>query len=245
MLVNYFLVIRHSERLDEVNKNAFRELVKKNKKKRDTHSLENDPPLSTKNGSLLAGKVALTIKSMSLKSKGSKLAIYCSKLTRAAQTAHRIALELNIPIFLSSGLSMVISAVKKTNGNFQFESIVELSKLCPGVEFIDCDDAASDFNLPTDSWRKTVEVISSRGGLNIIVAHRETIRKLAGSQIETPHCCIGVFNRHKAREGKSTGVEETCEEVLKISSTTEPGKNDLYELRSLFDCEGKSIEIKK
>ena len=76
--------------------------------------------------------------------------------------------------------------------------------------------------IPTRSWRKALEsiyfyteqfiadhhqhrqeekqigcaasAIPLRRVWCIIVAHRETVRKLAGSGVETPYCCIAVFN---------------------------------------------------
>jgi hypothetical protein len=38
--------------------------------------------------------------------------------------------------------------------------------------------------------------------LPIIVAHRESIRKIAGEHLQTPHCCVGMFRL----EGNSTSL---------------------------------------
>jgi hypothetical protein len=30
--------------------------------------------------------------------------------------------------------------------------------------------------------------------ISLVVAHRETIRKLVGSKISTPYCCMGIYD---------------------------------------------------
>lgn len=87
--------------------------------------------------------------------------IYCSKLRRAIQTAIPLARLLQVPIYLSTGLSMVTPPVKKAGAKvFQFHSIDELQQEYPDVMFIDIDfDVKSssdldviDLAIPVESW---------------------------------------------------------------------------------------------
>ena len=261
--VQQFIVVRHSERLDETNMNAWKDMITKYKsshnttinngkvmKKRDVTSYTNDPPISDPTGVSYAKEAALTIKRLldSSSIDYSTIRIFSSRLLRSIETSYHIAKELNQPIYLSGGLSNIISVVKNTKGCFEFISIAELQLKYPDVQFINCDvtdisdgtsatasssfkeskgdkkkslpstsqstskvtlsktttidDAAAatvnsyQYVLPTDSWRETIRMIlqnNDRKYLNILVAHRETVRKLAGRHLNTPYCCIGVF----------------------------------------------------
>ena len=70
-----------------------------------------------------------------------------------------------------------------------------------GIELKSGDDLEDAENfLPTDSWRDALKAIVWKGMknvggpiLNIIVAHRETIRKLAQKKIPTPYCSVALF----------------------------------------------------
>ena len=70
-----------------------------------------------------------------------------------------------------------------------------------GIELKSCDDLEDVENyVPTYSWRDALKAIVCRNIdkvgepiLNIIVAHRETIRKLAEKKVPTPYCSIALF----------------------------------------------------
>ena len=70
-----------------------------------------------------------------------------------------------------------------------------------GIELKSCDDLEDAENfLPKNSWRDALKAIVWKGVknvggpiLNIIVAHRETIRKLAQKKIPTPYCSVALF----------------------------------------------------
>ena len=70
-----------------------------------------------------------------------------------------------------------------------------------GIELKSCDDLEDAENfLPKNSWRDALKAIVWKGMknvggpiLNIIVAHRETIRKLAQKKIPTPYCSVALF----------------------------------------------------
>lgn len=59
--------------------------------------------------------------------------IFCSKLTRAVQTAYYIALELGLPIILSQGFAQTAAAVTRVP-DYEFLNISELQQLCPGTK---------------------------------------------------------------------------------------------------------------
>mmetsp|Transcript_20493 Transcript_20493/g.34834 ORF Transcript_20493/g.34834 Transcript_20493/m.34834 type:complete len:413 (+) Transcript_20493:245-1483(+) len=221
---------------------------------RNKKSFSNDPCISNMNGPKYAQEAATTIANIVQESQFSDVNVYSSRLMRAIQTASYIARELNVPVKLSTGLAQIISAVKKSEGSFEFADIDEIIARCPrGVQFLSCDAPATtsstirksptlsrkgldgihnnnyadganhdrthptDLLLPTHSWRSVLDTILLNNNnnnvhppsstLNIIVAHRETLRKLAGMYLETPYCCMGVFDVELCEEqGEDTGT---------------------------------------
>jgi hypothetical protein len=133
MLINNddLIIVRHSERIDEVDPEAWFETASsKLKKGMNTHtqnSIFNDPFL-TENGIKLAYQTAKTLKK-SLVNNKKEIVLYTSKLTRCVQTAHMIAMELNLPLHVSSGLALTAKAVADSNGNFVFKTIEELTQV--------------------------------------------------------------------------------------------------------------------
>jgi broad specificity phosphatase PhoE len=200
-----FIVVRHSERLDEVAPEEWLNSVKNNRSSRDRYSLENDTPI-TAAGASLAADAAKTVKSIlstrlrnGNTTKDLNIRIYSSRLMRCVQTAYQIAQELGLPIHLSSGLSLTAVAVGRRKTTFQFQSLDELSALCPGVQ-LHCSDADSaGYPVSKTNWLEALHDVVSRDEINIIVAHRETIRNLVGERIRLPYCCIGMFLFHGAK----------------------------------------------
>ena len=187
------IVVRHSERLDEANESAWKRIVA-------THSgrktFKNDPILSPVKGPKFAQEAAITIKKMlEVDRTGREIVIYSSRMLRAVQTASIICKELNLPLHLSGGLAHVIPAVKNCIGDFEFADVEEINQYCSGVDIVNCDDHRSPHYIPHRSWRNAVQTIVLRSPtvLNIIVGHRETVRKLAGAHLQTPYCCLGMF----------------------------------------------------
>lgn len=112
---------------------------------------------------------------------------------RCVQTAYQIAQELNLPIHVSSGLSLTAVAVGRRKTTFQFQTLEELSALCPGAKLHCSDSEASEFPVYKSDWLEALRDVVSRDEINIVVAHRETIRNLVGERIRLPYCCIGLF----------------------------------------------------
>lgn len=243
------IVVRHSERLDEVDKAAWREYLRAEESRGCRAHCRSDPIISPTTGVVYASEAASTLKAMPECNQPVKL--YASKLRRAAQTAAVIARELGVPVHLSAGLAQIVPDVKKAKGNFEFADIAELEMLCGGVTFIDCDDRSSPEFLHAGNWRRATAkiLLNSVGTVPIIVGHRETIRKLAGKHMDTPYCCIGLFefslpseetenrketkfteSEHEAKiEGSSEKVNPEDAEMTKMapakmSNTTAPAK---------------------
>jgi broad specificity phosphatase PhoE len=194
-----FIIVRHSERLDEVAPEEWLESLKRNRSFRDRYSLENDTPI-TAAGAGIAADAAKTVKSIiatRLRNgesvKDLTIRIYSSRLMRCVQTAYQIAQELDLPIHVSSGLALTAVAVGRRKTTFQFQSLEELSALCPGTELRCSDTTGSTHPVSSSHWLQALHDIASRDEINIVVAHRETIRNLIGERIRLPYCCIGLF----------------------------------------------------
>lgn len=200
-----FIIVRHSERLDEVSPEEWLDSLKNNNSWRDKYSIENDTPI-TANGATIAADAAKTVKSIietrlrnTESTKDLKIRIYSSRLMRCVQTANQIAQELNLPIHVSTGLALTAVAVGRRKTTFEFQTLEELSELCPDVE-LHCSDS-EDVNFPVckTDWLNAIEDIINRDEVNIIVAHRETIRNLIGERMKLPYCCIGMFLYHNQK----------------------------------------------
>jgi len=194
-----FIIVRHSERLDEVAPHEWLESIRNNKSYRDLYSLENDTPI-TADGVNMAADAAKTVRDI-ITAKYSNntplsqlnIRIYSSRLMRCVQTAHQIAQELDLPIHVSSGLSLTAVAVGRRKMTFQFQTISDLAKLCHGTELHCSDDRHSPHRVSRSDWARAIGSIVSRDEINIIVAHRETIRNLIGERFRLPYCAIGLF----------------------------------------------------
>jgi len=194
------LVIRHSERLDEVDITEWKRICRtaSELQSRDMYSFSNDPPLTSPNGTGIACLAAETISTMVLSDGFNISRVYASKLRRAYETAYPLALKLNIPMYVSSGLALTAIAVHQSNGQFQFQSLDEIQSKCSGVQIIDCDVIE---DMPHSLvWSDYINHIAEMHTHSMIVAHRETIRYLFGQYVETPYCCIANFTMLGANE---------------------------------------------
>ncbi|KAJ1434016.1 hypothetical protein B484DRAFT_446955 [Ochromonadaceae sp. CCMP2298] len=210
-----FYILRHSERLDEIDPQLFLSSLQNDQSRRNKYSVENDTPI-TATGVDMAADAARTLKALVLSRYPTgtsidelPITLYCSKLTRCMQTAYQVARELNRPIFASSGLAMTALAVKKRP--FTFLDMPSLGNLCNGVQVHCCDAPEHERHVPVDNWLRAILQVARRPGINIIVAHRETIRNLS-INIRLPYCAIGTF-RLTGRGTVGTGSES--DEVAK------------------------------
>jgi broad specificity phosphatase PhoE len=208
-----FIVVRHSERLDEVAPKVWVESLKHSVSWRDRYSLENDTPI-TADGVNIAADAAKTVKALlSMRLKDGQnfrelpVRLYSSRLTRCIQTAYQLAQEMHLPIFVSSGLAFTAVAVARKKKTFQFLSIQEIEQLCPGVQIICCDNPNSPFPVSRAGWLQAVRsVVNRTEHVNVIVAHRETIRNIIEERYKLPYCAIGMF-----RTEHPTGVAATAQ----------------------------------
>mmetsp|Transcript_6517 Transcript_6517/g.9091 ORF Transcript_6517/g.9091 Transcript_6517/m.9091 type:complete len:243 (+) Transcript_6517:1958-2686(+) len=203
------IVVRHSERMDEVNMKEWEELLEQDSLWRAT-----DPPITT-NGINIARNAAekiILLIGETLSNGGRKfkeIRIYSSMLLRAIQTAHQIALKLSLPVHLSSGLATISASVRKAGDSFPFQPLERLRSLCPGVEYIICDDNKNaETSVPRQNWRDALRYVccKDKDVLNIVVAHRETIKKLAGKKLNTPYCCVALFQPQWSTSKQATGT---------------------------------------
>ena len=227
------IVVRHSERLDEVNEGEWKKIVQSKQGLRK--SIKDDPILSPGNGIKYAAEVAQSLREMAgREARGREVKVYSSRLLRSVQTAAAIAQALAVPVHLCAGLSQIIPAVKKAGPGFQFASIEELRGWCPGVEFVDCDDRRSSNFVPTINWRQaTLHIVNNPAYLPIIVGHRESVRKLAGEYLQTPYCCIGVFEMEGRTNAGGSASTVGAPAADKISSSAAAAASDSKPRRSL------------
>ena len=101
----------------------------------------------TENGKVIAQTAGNTILDLSRTLRAPPV-IYSSRLQRSIETAYEIAKILgNLPIFVSSALSLTALAVENTFNEllgeiqgFDFLSLDEIKALCPDVQIISCDE---------------------------------------------------------------------------------------------------------
>ena len=251
-----FLLIRHSERIDEVDMPAWASMVENDKSGRDMISVSNDPPI-TANGAELAKRAAISVRSLGLiesaQREGKTITIYSSRLIRCVQTAYEIAVLLGLPIHISSGLSLTAIAVIKAKGSFEFQSLESLRAACPGVELIDCDDnTIPERFVPNKHWQGAIERIVDRGEVNILVVHRETIRNFCGHRLRTPYCCLGLATFHdprgkqghasKSRQPQQHQHGHPHSSSSSSSSGSGSSSDPIFFLRSVHDHTGQVVE---
>ena len=212
------LIIRHSERIDEINLKHWLQLVEQEngtrRREKDDHA--NDPIL-TDNGHRIATTAAAALKRRLTDgffsvSQPQPVAIYCSRLRRCIETAYRISLELQLPIVVSRGLALTAKAVDERRGGsdqFGFLNLDEIRSFCPGVDVLsaDADDysgalctlsfpLSAPFELdivPATCWHEALASIARRQPFSIVVAHRESIRNIAG-KMHAPYCSMAMFD---------------------------------------------------
>jgi hypothetical protein len=193
-VINTLLVMRHSERLDEISEaralpvgeTGFDQWADAQPSLGDTRHRDyilEDTPL-TQNGKAIARRAAQT--SVGTFPRPSRL--YVSKLRRCVETAYELAQAWGgLDLFVASGLSLTAAAVERYGlegpAAFQFLSIAQLQALCPGVKVVDADDpTCPECVVKTSAWDALCDV-SLREPFNCVVAHRETVKYLAQEQL--------------------------------------------------------------
>jgi hypothetical protein len=262
-MVNTVFIVRHSERIDE-SKNAsekadWKMLVENDKSQRNKSDLQADPILTTRGleiASETAKSIAVILENMKLKDynetqitaapdlpslaaesivrKPAIECVYTSRLRRCIETAYPIALELNVPLLVCTGLALTALAVERRRGLFEFHSMKEISSFCPGVNVISCDNdvcrgfletlcccsnssnsSGSELKksaggtpslAPTESWFDALTNIAVRHPVTVIVAHRESIRNLV-SDVGLPgygHTAVFHHTLHEMRNSDNS-----------------------------------------
>ncbi len=108
------------------------------------------------------------------------------------QTAHQIALKLNVPIKLSSSLAQSAAAVDRSGDRFDFLSDEELKYFTKGVKLID----EYGPGMSPVRWDSYLSGIARSENFAIAVAHRETIRDMVVEfgRRRVPYCGVSLFD---------------------------------------------------
>mmetsp|Transcript_15767 Transcript_15767/g.15916 ORF Transcript_15767/g.15916 Transcript_15767/m.15916 type:complete len:231 (+) Transcript_15767:112-804(+) len=194
--MNKVIVVRHGERLDEVDAGLWEKMCSSQLSDRNMFSLINDPPLTDPNGIAMATEAAQSIASIFHARNIVIDKIYASRLSRAYQTAYPIAQKLNLPIYISSKLALTAVAVGRSKGTYEFDTMDVIRSFCSGVSIIDAD---MEDDIPQSlEWSDSINYITSKERYSLIIAHRETIRNMAEQFVRTPYCCIAMFSKISA-----------------------------------------------
>lgn len=211
-----FIVVRHSERIDEADKEAWKvqynELYSQSVPcpvERSKKYYMNDPPITergvtyaTQAGEMVCRLISRAFSSTSPSSTQKRVCVYSSKMKRCVQTAVHVARKIieggesgasaspdGVCIHLSSGLSSVIQAVAKARGAFEFLTPAELDSISQdGIAFVDCDLPNTEHSLPCDDYVHTIQAILDRP---ISSTSPLTIHVLVGHR-ETIRGLVGV-----------------------------------------------------
>jgi len=222
-------VIRHGERLDEVDEDGWRQTCSMDKSRNIRDAIE-DTPLSER-GFTMADTAAETMSNiLSGSGKAPLQALYCSRLTRAIQTAYPLAKRLGVPLRVSSCISRSALAVRKSvkaGKAYEFLPLAVMAKECKGVALEDVDDPLHPLHVPFLDWKQACAIIALRGGTNIIVAHRETVRGLANNKdLRTPHCCIASFSCTSQEDAPTLSLPSTSSATSSASAGSVSGGGD-------------------
>lgn len=263
-------IVRHSERLDEVDSSSFKIHVNNESQKTSRHIkfISGDTPI-TPTGALIAqegGKFlsryfGQAIDRRKILTTTPIVRIFASRLLRCVQTAYEIAKTLNVSvIYLSKGIALTALAVQDSEERgkpFHFLSIDELkASYCPDIHFEDCDVATHPYYIPTNDWLQAfgrvnqlpilmtqdtgLSFASSRSSsetnepyvINIVVAHRETIRNFLDERRRLPYCCIAPM-KVKKHSGK---------EVLQAGKVYRKVKGADFQVKAIYCPDGELFQ---
>ena len=210
--INRMFVCRHSERIDEASKSEYQLWLESIDTMTNTTRPINDikkDPIITPRGKLFAQTLGLTLSRIT-ELQDVTCMIYCSRLKRCIQTAYEVAKILNLPVYVSTGLSQTAKAIEELDNKngFQFMPIEEIKETYNEVQWFCCDQSYDQNGVklladgvftdcpqvPWQDWSSPLKYIAQNNKISIVVAHRETIRKLVGSKVATPYCCMGIFD---------------------------------------------------
>eukprot|EP01036_Dinobryon_divergens_P028217 gene28217-37127_t len=262
--MNKLIVIRHSERLDEVDKAEWKNIILRHSLRsekndgsssniRSRYSFQNDPPI-TDNGKSLARDMANTVFDIISKESNVRIKLFSSKLIRCIQTSYELAQRVGGPIYVSSGLALTAQAVADCDDDgFEFLSIEEIREYCPGVEIVCCDSPDSPHYIPQSNWLAAVEgahfakrapeeqqledgTSSPCTYVSLLVAHRETIRNMLCERLALPYCCIASFvNKDESSDDSNKKPPEE-----KITNERYR-RSDKLDFQWLIDKDGKLL----
>lgn len=193
--------------------------------------------------------------------------IYTSRLRRCVETAYPIALELNVPLVVCTGLALTALAVERRKGLFEFHSMEDIRNFCPGVDVISCDSdvnrrhqetlccscsrsSSSKYDdtsggtacvFPTDSWFNALTNIAVRHPVTVIVAHRESIRNLASDVGLPGYGHTAVFHHTLNETRNKRAVEKTPTTMTLNSKAPTDSINTVFSFQYMLDESGERV----
>lgn len=180
-------LLRHSERLDDTEKERWNQMVDDMaaRSDRERRFIFKDCPITRPNGVAIAEQAAQTIESMVLTADpciyAPIQAIFCSKMRRCVETAYPLAMRMQLPIYISKGLAL--------KSDFEFTPTAELRALCPGVDVLDCDGPDSLVPVPGTNYRDAISFLASAFPMSVVVGHKEIIMNLSETRYVRLHIC--------------------------------------------------------
>lgn len=191
--------MRHGERVDEVSGSVRSAWACSTAVQEGRYY---DPPL-TKHGHVQASAAGLHLRILQSNHQAGTTAgggeggcspsfdtVYTSPLVRAVQTAACVSRALGgLPLQVVPGLCACTAGLRRTG----FEQSVlmtdaDIVDAFPEVKLIPRDPSA-----PT-SFRGAQDWLATRPYRRVLaVGHREGTKAMAGRNVPTPHCCIGIF----------------------------------------------------
>lgn len=202
------------------------------------------------NGKQIAEAVASTVRAIVAELPDHKVVLYSSPKIRTVETAYQVSLQLNkIQILLNSGLAKEAAAVKKCikkGKDYQFASLEEMRGICPDVDVQSCEDY-----IPAGSSSLALKAIcqqSAEKTINVVVAHRETIRHLVGFKFRMPYCCTGIFKlmpysctSPAVVESETKPLHDEDKQLLTDSDSSDGAES--FKLIRLLDPYNNTIDI--
>ena len=185
-------IVRHGERIDEVDRTWTRRNLK----------IAHDPPL-TSVGKVQAMKAANFLRSLEGKVKFER--VHVSPLVRALQTAERISDAMDLPVRVNNGLGYFAAqtALYELRNSTKPPFVQDVAKCCPLMKLD--KDHDRKHRHPMDTLCDIVENTKD-GHDTLIVAHRECIRDLMNPEMAAktrlPYCSVALFTYKNRKSWK-------------------------------------------
>lgn len=214
--INEVWHVRHGQKCYEV-KGEERELWKQSSRHKKVGYFD---VLITRHGHVQASRAGLYLKSLPFHQQpGGFDIVYTSPMARTVQTAVCVSQGLgNLPLQVVPGLCSCTAAMERIGPAAQKNLMTdqEIKEIFPWITVIPRDPLAPTTFSESAAWlaakateKKSAEDSGDGDGDGdgddcvysrvLVIGHQEGTKAMAGGQVPTPHCCIGIF-RTKASE---------------------------------------------